>query len=48
MIELMQKIIPYISGLYTLPWILVGFVITALLGIFIDQQRLDRAMKTLA
>ena len=28
MIDFLESIIPYISGLYTLPWILVGFLLT--------------------
>jgi len=45
MIDLMQSIIPYISGLYTLPWVLVGFLITALLTYFFSQEKIDLVMK---
>ena len=45
MIEVLEAIIPYISGLYTLPWILVGFVLTILLSKFIDRQKIDIVMK---
>ena len=45
MIEILQAILPYISGLWTLPWILVGFVVTILLSRFIDEQKIDNTMK---
>jgi hypothetical protein len=45
MIDLLRSIIPYISGLYTLPWILVGFVVTNLLSFLVDPDRLDTLMK---
>ena len=41
----MQSIIPYISGLFTLPWILVGFLMTALLSYLFSQDRIDLIMK---
>ncbi|MEM0493603.1 MAG: hypothetical protein QXS02_06605 [Candidatus Thermoplasmatota archaeon] len=40
-----KGIIPYISGLYTLPWILVGFIVTAILERFIDRQIIDKTMR---
>ena len=45
MIELLQNILPYISGLYTLPWILVGFIVTLLLTRVFDEQKIDQFMK---
>jgi predicted permease len=45
MIDLIQSIIPYISGLYTLPWILVGFLVSSSLTLFFPQERIDRTMK---
>ena len=45
MIDILQGIIPYISGLYTLPWILVGFLVTIILSKLFDAQKVDKAMK---
>ncbi len=45
MIELIKDIIPYISGLWTLPWILIGFIITITLSKFIAEERLTKIMK---
>jgi len=45
MIEILQDIIPYISGLYTLPWILVGFLVTILLSQLFGQKKIDTMMK---
>lgn len=45
MINLMQSVIPYISGLYTLPWILVGFLVTSFLVYLYSQVQIDTIMK---
>ena len=45
MIELLKAVLPYISGLWTLPWILVGFIVTILLSRFINDEKIDRTMK---
>lgn len=45
MIEVIRSIIPYISGLYTLPWIFVGFIVTNLLAFVWNPDRLDVVMK---
>lgn len=45
MIEILETIIPYISGLYTLPWILVGFVVTILISQIIGRKKIDKIMK---
>lgn len=45
MFEVLESVIPYISGLYTLPWILVGFILTILLSRYIDRQKIDKVMK---
>ena len=45
MIEILDAVLPYIKGLWTLPWILVGFVITVILSRFIDEQKIDKTMK---
>ncbi len=45
MIDAMQAIIPYISGLWTLPWILVGFVVTNLLSLWLGEERVTAGMK---
>ncbi|RLF29954.1 MAG: hypothetical protein DRN05_00475 [Thermoplasmata archaeon] len=45
MIETIEYILPYIKGLWTLPWILVGFIITIILSHFIDEKKVDGFMK---
>jgi len=45
MIDILNDILPYISGLYTLPWILVGFIITIILSKKIKREKIDRIMK---
>ena len=45
MIDILKDILPYISGLYTLPWILVGFVLTIFLAKIIGRDKIDRIMK---
>lgn len=45
MIDILKDIFPYISGLYTLPWILVGFVITILLAKITGREKIDKIMK---
>lgn len=44
-IDHLANIIPYISGTYTLPWIVVGMVVSYLLAIPYGQERVDRVMK---
>ncbi len=45
MIDLIQSILPYIKGLWTLPWIGVGFIVTVLLSRLINPEKIDRGMK---
>lgn len=45
MIEIIEAVLPYIKGLWTLPWIIVGFIVTVLLSYFINEQKIDKAMK---
>lgn len=45
MIDILKDILPYISGLYTLPWILVGFIVTLLLAKITGRERIDKIMK---
>jgi len=45
MIELLKVILPYIQGLWTLPWILVGFLVTAFLSSIFNEQKIDSIMK---
>jgi len=45
MIEVLQAILPYISGLWTLPWIAVGFFVTIVIAHFIGREKIDRIMK---
>jgi len=45
MIDILKDILPYISGLYTLPWILVGFIVTILLTKITNREKIDKIMK---
>ncbi len=45
LIATLNNILPYISGLYTLPWIIVGLVLTYLLAKPFGQKRVDMVMK---
>ena len=38
-------IIPHISGLWTLPWILIGLIVTIFLARFIGREKIDNIMK---
>lgn len=48
MISFLETIIPYISGLYTLPWILVGFLGTIILSKIFSPVKVDLTMKNIA
>lgn len=45
MIETLEAIIPYITGLWTLPWILVGFIITIIASRLIGEEKTNKTMK---
>ena len=45
MIDILKDILIYISGLYTLPWILVGFVLTIIFARIIGREKIDQIMK---
>ncbi|MDG6218738.1 MAG: hypothetical protein QCI00_04780, partial [Candidatus Thermoplasmatota archaeon] len=45
MIEILKEVLPYISGLYTLPWIVIGFFLTILIARAIGREKIDRIMK---
>lgn len=45
MIEILEAALPYIQGLWALPWILVGFIVTLLLSRLIGDQKVNKAMK---
>jgi len=45
MIDILKDILPYISGLYTLPWILVGFIVTIILEKITGREKIDSIMK---
>lgn len=45
MIELLDSILPYIQGLNTLPWILVGFIVTAILSKFFGEEKINKIMR---
>ncbi|MEF8878876.1 MAG: hypothetical protein V5A64_00615 [Candidatus Thermoplasmatota archaeon] len=45
MIDILKDILPYISGLYTLPWILIGFIVTIIIAQFTGREKIDKIMK---
>ena len=45
MIEILEGILQYIKGLWTLPWILIGFIITVMLSRFFGEQKINIIMK---
>jgi len=45
MFDAINAFIPYISGLWTLPWILIGFIITIVLGRWMGREKIDKIMK---
>jgi predicted permease len=45
MIDILKDILIYISGLYTLPWILVGFILTIIFARIIGRDKIDQLMK---
>ena len=45
MIDILKNILPYISGLYTLPWILIGFVLTIIIAKVTGREKIDKIMK---
>lgn len=45
MIAFIKMVMPFISGLYTLPWILVGFVVSMILLLLFRQEQIDFVMK---
>jgi len=45
MIETLNSIIPYISGLWTLPWILIGLIITPFLSRVFGSNKIDNTME---
>ncbi len=45
MIDILKDILIYISGLYTLPWIIVGFVLTIIFARIIGRDKIDQIMK---
>ena len=45
MIEIMEEILPYIQGLWTLPWILIGFIVTWILSRVFSEEKISKLMK---
>ena len=45
MIDILENILPYISGLYTLPWIPIGFAVTIILAKIMGREKIDKIMK---
>ncbi len=44
-LELIDKIMPYITGLYTLPWIVVGFIANIVLSRIYGTEKISGIMK---
>jgi len=40
-----DEVIPYISGMWTLPWIVVGFFVTLALSSIFGEEKINRIMK---
>jgi predicted permease len=40
-----ELILPHIKGLWTIPWILIGFILTIIIAKFIGREKIDKAMK---
>jgi len=47
-LDVLESIIPYISGLYTLPWIVVGFFCNIALGHLFGKERIMAIMKKIS
>ena len=47
-LDVLEAIIPYISGLYTLPWIAVGFVANGILHRLFGEERVKAAMEKIS
>ena len=45
MLEFLDTSINYISGLNTLPWIFIGFILTILFSLIIGEENVNKAMK---
>jgi len=45
MIETLNGIIPYVKGLWTLPWILIGFILTILISRLLSEEKVNKAME---
>jgi predicted permease len=45
MIDILRNILLYISGLYTLPWIFVGFTVTIVIAKITGREKIDKIMK---
>jgi len=45
LIDILKDILTYISGLYTLPWIIIGFFLTITIAKFTGREKIDKIMK---
>jgi predicted permease len=45
MVYILENILTYISGFYTLPWILIGFIVTLLIAKVTGREKIDNIMK---
>ncbi|MFO7949921.1 MAG: hypothetical protein R6U36_06090 [Candidatus Fermentibacteraceae bacterium] len=45
MTDMMRAVMPYLGGLWTLPWIPVGFLVTVLLSRWLGEERVHAGMR---
>ncbi len=45
MIDIIELVLPYIKGLWTLPWIGIGFLVTLILSKLYSEDSVNKAMK---
>jgi hypothetical protein len=45
MIETVEALLPYIKGLWTLPWIAIGFLLTVFFSYIFGEEKVNKTMK---
>lgn len=45
MIDLINQLLPYFTGLWTLPWILIGYIFTNIFSILFGEEKVNNYMK---
>jgi hypothetical protein len=45
MFEIIKNVLPYITGLWTLPWIFIGFIVTFLFSRLFGEQKINEIMR---